>query len=56
MLLNIVYGHLTDGITGDALRDFDRTLGADPTLVAKVGAPSKGTEGLMAAFGMKGKS
>jgi len=51
VLLNLVYEHLTEGLDHDGIRDFDRTLGADPNLVSKVGAPSRGADALMALMG-----
>jgi len=50
-LLNIIYGYLTEGLDRDGLRSFDQQLGADPELVAKVGAPSKGADALMKLMG-----
>ncbi len=52
-LLNIIHGYLTDGLDGEGLRQFDLQLGADPELVAKVGAPSTGADTLMSLMGGK---
>lgn len=52
-LLNIIYGYLTDGLDMEGLRQFDLTLGADPELVERVGAPSKGADTLMKLMGGK---
>lgn len=48
-----MHSHLTDGMDTQAVEDFDRQLGADPALIARVGAPSRGADALMALMGGK---
>lgn len=55
MLMNIVYENLVEGLDHEAIRDFNKSLGADPALLARVGAPSRGADALMKLMGGGGK-